>query len=85
MGKGAKGSQGHTKKKTSMVEVAPLYSEDLGSQGVKRLRGEQSSPLAAFKLPLTSKEKKRRKNRMVRSFWNEVERKRQNVYAYIER
>ena len=61
-----------TKKKNAAqkpsVEKAALYTEDLGTQGVKRFRSEPSS-CPTFDLPLTSKEKKRRKERQVRYSW----------------
>jgi len=53
------------KRRTTIVEeeIAPLYKEDLGMKGVKRLRTDPVASVAP--LPLTKQEKKRRKERKV--------------------
>jgi hypothetical protein len=50
------------------IEVAALYSQDLGSAGIKKKRRtEQAIPLGAIALPMTKEEKKKRKKRKVRT------------------
>jgi hypothetical protein len=64
MGKGKKISATRKAVATS-TEIAAVYTEDLGTSGVKRLRAKHTSSCAPLALPLTSVEKKRRKERKV--------------------
>jgi hypothetical protein len=57
------------KKKRRLEDTAPIYTEDIGTQGIKKSSitsgaGGQSS---IHDLPLTKDEKTRRRKRMVRS------------------
>lgn len=55
------------KRKGKRAATGPaLYSEDIGMEGVKRLRNDSVQTSAgAFSLPMTKAEKRRRKERMV--------------------
>jgi hypothetical protein len=49
-----------------VAETPAVYSEDLGTVGVKQLRNGQGASLEGFSLVVNSSEKKRRLERKVR-------------------
>jgi hypothetical protein len=53
-------------KVVSVGETPTVYSEDLGTKGIKQLRNGQGASLEKFSLVVNSTEKKRRLERKVR-------------------
>jgi hypothetical protein len=58
------------KKKRPREIVAPLYTEDIGTDGLKKSSFAPSKNLTYFNLTVDGKEKTKRQKRMVRSTEN---------------
>lgn len=68
MGKLKRKGVAKSSKMVSVAETPAVYSEDLGTIGIKQLRNGQGASLEGFSLVLSSTEKKRRLERKVRRF-----------------